>query len=89
MPLATQVRTQHDTDIEAFISSIDPATMRDGSHLRAITEALESVTRSERAVVDAIRAARRAGDSWAMIGFMLGTSRQNAHRKYAHLIGED
>jgi hypothetical protein len=77
----------HD-DVEDFIASIDPATMRDGAALRAITEARQSVAHAERALVEAIRAARERGDSWTMIGLMLDTSRQNAHRKYAHLIGD-
>ena len=75
-------------DAETFIASIDPATMRDGGALRAITEARRAVTDSEHQLVEAIRAARARGDSWTMIGLMLDTSRQNAHRKYAHLIGE-
>jgi uncharacterized DUF497 family protein len=75
-------------DADTFIASIDPPTMRDGAALRAITEAREAVTDSEHRLVEAIRAARAAGDSWTMIGLMLDTSRQNAHRKYAHLIGE-
>ena len=75
-------------DANAFIESIDPATMRDGVHLRAIAAARQAVDAADGALVDAIRAARRAGDSWTMIGVALHTSRQNAHRKYAPLVGE-
>jgi hypothetical protein len=73
-------------DITGFIESIDPSTMRDGVHLRAISAARQQVTDSETKLVDAIRDARTAGDSWTMIGIALHTSRQNAHRKYAHLV---
>jgi hypothetical protein len=85
--MSTKVRPPTD-DAEAFIDSIDPASMRDGKHLRAITAARDAVTRSEDDLVDAIRTARAAGDSWTMIGLALRTSRQNAHRKYAKAVGE-
>lgn len=75
-------------DAQAFIDSIDPATMRDGKYLRQITHALNNRDAAETELVDAIRAARQAGDSWTMIGLMLHTSKQNAHRKYAKLVGE-
>ena len=86
---ATLVRDRVDSNIDAFISSIDPASMRDGKYLQAISAARKAVEVSEAELVQAIRAARRAGDSWAMIGIALRTSRQNAHRKYAHLVGEN
>lgn len=79
---------QHD-DIDAFIDSIDPTTMRDGRHLREIHSALRGVEDANQALIEAIRGARRAGDSWAMIAIALGTSRQSAHRKYAAAVGEN
>jgi hypothetical protein len=75
-------------DVEDFIASIDPTTMRDGAALRAVAASRQGVVDAERRLVDAIRGAREHGDSWTMIGLMLDTSRQNAHRKYAHLVGE-
>ncbi len=74
-----------DHDAEAFIAAIDPSTMRDGIHLRRIAAAKEAVERDEAELTAAVVAAREAGDSWTMIGLMLGTSKQNAHRKYGHI----
>lgn len=83
---ATLVRDAVEAD--QFIDTIDPATMRDGVHLRAIAAARDNVGFAQSALIEAIRDARRAGDSWAMIALMLRTSRQNAHRKYAVAVGE-
>ena len=76
------------TSAEAFIDSIDPATMRDGIHLRAISAARQQVSQSQDALVAAVKSARDAGDSWTMIGLALRSSKQAAHRKFAHLVGE-
>ena len=84
----TTTKAHPNSDIDAFIDSIDPATMRDGVYLRAISAARQQVADAQDTLIDAIRAARQAGDSWTMIGIALRTSRQNAHRKYAHAVGE-
>lgn len=75
------------SSIDEFIDSIDPSTMRDARHLRAITAARKEVGASEARLADAVRAAHEAGDSWTMIGIALGTSKQAAHRKYAGAVG--
>ncbi|MCL2454311.1 MAG: hypothetical protein FWD18_03270 [Micrococcales bacterium] len=80
--------TTRRTDAEAFIDTIDPAAMRDGTNLRAVAAARERADEAEAELVDTIRAARAAGDSWAAIGLVLRTSKQNAHRKYAALVGD-
>lgn len=77
------------SDVDEFIDSIDPSTMRDASYLRAISAALREVADSQERLVAAVKAARDAGDSWTMIGIALGTSKQAAHRKYAGAVGED
>lgn len=79
------------SDVEAWLDSIDPATadFRDAAPLRAIGAALTNLEAAERALIDSIRAARRAGESWGMIGMILGTSRQAAHRKYADLVRDE
>jgi hypothetical protein len=61
----------------------DPASFRDGRHLRAIGAALTAREAAERQLEDAIADARAAGDSWQAIGVVLGTSKQAAHRKFA------
>lgn len=77
-------RSSHtqDATIDAFIDGIDPGTMRDASHLRAIAAAREDVDTSNSRLRAAVAAAREAGDSWTMIGVALRTSKQNAFRKY-------
>lgn len=80
--------TESDADIDQFIESIDPASMRDAKHIREIAQARQQVEASEQRLVEAVRAARAAGDSWTMIGIALRTSKQNAHRKFGKLIGE-
>lgn len=79
-------QTDHDRDIDAFIDSIDPKTMRDAHHLREIAAARAAAEQAERRLVDAVRAARAAGDSWTAIGIALRTSKQNAHRKFASSV---
>lgn len=75
-------QTDHDRDIEAFIASIDPKTMRDGKHLREIAAAHQAAEDADTRLRAAVAAAREAGDSWTMIGVALHTSKQNAYRKY-------
>ena len=42
--------------------------------------------RSEREVVDAVRAARSAGIPWSKIGEILGTSAQAAQQRYSAVV---
>ena len=44
--------------------------------------------RSERQVVKAVEAARRAGLSWDRIGALLGTSAQAAQQRYGVVAGQ-
>ena len=44
--------------------------------------------RSERQVVEAVEAARRAGLSWDRIGALLGTSAQTAQQRYDVVAGQ-
>ena len=44
--------------------------------------------RSERQVVEAVEAARRAGLSWDRIGALLGTSAQAAQQRYGVVAGQ-
>ncbi|WP_203453978.1 hypothetical protein [Jiangella aurantiaca] len=77
-------RTQHKTDVEEWLDTLDPATTpaKDARHLREIGQALTNLEDAERALEKAIADARAAGDSWTAIGAVLGTSRQAAHRKF-------
>ena len=67
-----------------MLDHLDPAThpARDARHLRHIGAALTAVELAEDNLRAAITEACDAGDSWAAIASVLGTSRQAAHRKY-------
>ena len=79
------VKTVRKQSVEEWLDSLDPATMkvRDGVHLRAIGAALDALDAAERQLEAAVAEARQAGDSWDLIGMVLGTSRQAAHRKFS------
>lgn len=80
-------QTDHDRDIEHFIGSIDPSTMKDARHLREVAAARQAVTEAEECLREAVAAARAAGDSWTAIGVALRTSKQNAFRKFGKTTG--
>lgn len=69
-------------NIDDFIDSIDPATMRDAKHLREIAAARKAMEESQIRLQEAVDQARDAGDSWTTIGMALRTSKQNAYRKF-------
>lgn len=83
-------KLQDKASVDRWLDSIDPTTTkaRDGTHLRKIGQALDHVEQSDRELVRAIADARDAGDSWAAIAAVLGTSRQAAHRRFALRIRE-
>ena len=76
-------KTHTRDDIDDFIASIDPASMRDGRHLRKIAHTRQALEQAEQDLQSAVDEARAAGDSWTAIGMALRTSKQNAHRKYS------
>lgn len=69
-------------DADDFINSIDPKDMRDGARLRRIAAAAAAIRADEAELQAAVDSARAAGDSWTMIGLVLGFSKQNAQRKF-------
>ncbi|GAA1058232.1 hypothetical protein GCM10017608_06340 [Agromyces luteolus] len=75
---------------EAWLDELELAKsdMRDGAQLARIGAALDALEAAERDLADAVAEAHAAGDTWAAIGAVLGTSRQAAHRKYAPLANE-
>lgn len=77
-------KTSAQQKVDDFIDTIDPADMRDGSHLRDVAAASRAVDEAGERLRTAVKAAREAGDSWTAIGLVLGTSKQNAHRKFGH-----
>lgn len=74
------------TPAQEFVLDTLAGPMKDGTYLRGVAAARKAVEAAEAALVESIRAAVAAGDSWTMIGLALHTSKQNAHRKYAALV---
>ena len=77
--------TTDQTSAEQMLDQLDPTTdpMRNGRNLRRVGAALTRLEQAEQELRAAVSAAHEAGDSWAAIGLVLGTSRQAAHRKYS------
>lgn len=66
------------------LDEISPAThpARDGAGFRRIVAAREAFAQAEQELRDAVAASREAGDSWAVIGAAMGTTRQAAFQRF-------
>jgi hypothetical protein len=66
------------------LSQLDPAThpARDAVHFRRILAARKNLAECEQELVQAVAAARQAGDSWTIIGAALDTTRQAAQQRF-------
>ncbi len=86
MPRTREELERAAADAEAWLDGLDPAAIpaEDPADLRRIGLALRGVADEQRAVEDAVAAARGNGRSWAEIGLILGVSRQAARERYAH-----
>jgi hypothetical protein len=58
----------------------DPA--RDAIHLRRIAAAREALERADQELRDAVAAALAAGDSWAVVGRAMGSTRQGSYHRF-------
>ena len=72
------------TATEEWLDGLDAAqvTARDGKFLRHVTEAAERAEVANADLRAAVLEARAAGETWAMIGPMLGVSRQAAYQRF-------
>ena len=59
-----------------------PEHRRDPQLYRKLEAAVRARAESEQAIVNAVAAMRADGDSWATIGWILGTSGQAAQQRY-------
>ena len=75
-------------DIETWLDELDPASVdwKDASHFRAIRAANDVIDSGQRALVQAVIAARSAGDSWTIIGAALGVSKQAASERFGKAV---
>lgn len=62
----------------------DPATTtaRDATHFRRMVAAAKALAAAEAELTAAVAAARKAGDSWTVVGVALGTTRQAAQQRF-------
>ncbi|HEU0191069.1 MAG TPA: hypothetical protein VFR17_07350 [Mycobacterium sp.] len=69
------------------LDELDPAThpARDAAAFRRIVAAVTGVHDAESELIEAVRAARRSGDSWTAIAVALGTTRQAAQQRFGKL----
>ena len=76
--------TERTTGEVAALDAVTPATRpaRDATHFRAIVAARKSVDDPEAALRAAVVDARDAGNSWAVIGAALDTTRQAAFQRF-------
>ena len=81
--MSDQQITDYDDELaalDAVDATIHPG--RDAQHFRRIIAARHAVEDAEKELRAAVAAAREAGDSWAVIGAALDTSRQNAYQRF-------
>ena len=64
----------------------DPNDELDAGAVALLRSAVAERSEAERHVIDAIRAARHAGLSWAAIGAFIGTSGEAARQRYASKV---
>lgn len=69
---------------ETGLDTLDPSTTiaRDASNFRRIIAARKALKAAESDLHEAVAAARTAGDSWAVIGAALDTTRQAAYQRF-------
>lgn len=75
---------------EKWAEEVDPADLKfiDSSSLKLVGRLADQRDRLETELAQAVAAARADDWSWAMIGFMLGVSRQATQQKYGALVAE-
>ena len=84
MPRTQRQLEQAAADAEAWLDSLDPAsvTSEDTADLRAVAIAVGAVADAERDLRDAVQTARRSGRSWGRIAMVLGVSKQAAQQRF-------
>ncbi len=76
-----KLKADHDrTGLDDLDVGSHPA--RDAAHFRRILAARRQVALAEQELHDAVAAARKAGDSWTLIGSALDISRQAAQQRF-------
>lgn len=61
----------------------DPADELDAAAITLLRDAVQDRSRAEKQLLEAVRAARQSGISWAIIGTFVGTTGEAARQRYA------
>lgn len=88
MPRTAQEILDQADQLAARFEEHDPEEKRaqDAAALRTVRQAFLSRAEAERALADAVAAARDDGHSWASIGAMVGTSGEAARQRYGQRV---
>ena len=88
MPRTVDEILAHADELAARFEDYEPveADEIDVAALTALRDAIAEQAQAERHVLDAIRGARVAGMSWAVIGNMVGITGEDARQRYQPLV---
>ncbi len=67
---------------EGFVGRTEPEALRSGSRLREVAAARHEQRRADEALDAAVRRARAVGDSWQVIGIVLGLTAAEVRRRF-------
>ena len=86
MPRPIQEILDHADDLAKRFEDYEPKAEdeRNPASLTQLRNAALARSHAERAIRDAVTAARADGQTWAAIGSMLGTSGEAARQRYGH-----
>jgi hypothetical protein len=78
----------HADELAARFEGYEPrdADELDAAAVAALRAAVQERSTAERHVAEAVRAARRAGLSWSVIGTFVGTSGEAVRQRYANKV---
>lgn len=84
MPRSVEDILKHADELAKRFEDYEPKAddERDPDAVTALRKAVTARSDAERSIRDAVRGARRAGLSWALIGTWLGTSGEAARQRY-------
>ena len=83
MPRSMQEILRHDEELARRFEEFEPDNARvTVTPLGELFEAVRGRAAAERLIAERVRAARRSGSSWAVIGQILGTSGEAARKRY-------
>lgn len=88
MPRTVDEILQHADELATRFENYEPnaADELDPGAVALLRAAIQERSDAERHVVDAIKAARKAGMPWSAIGLFVGTSGEAARQRYANKV---